>query len=45
MALTINTNIGAMIAANQLNKLNTEYQSLQEQATTGKRINSAKDDR
>lgn len=44
MALTINTNIGAAIASNQLNKLNSDYQNLQEQATTGKRINRAADD-
>jgi len=42
--LTVNTNIGAMIASNQLNTLNNEYGKLQEQATTGKRINSASDD-
>lgn len=44
MALTINTNIGATIAANSLNQLNQEYQKLQEQSTTGKRINKAADD-
>ena len=42
--LTVNTNMGALIAANQLNRLNGEYEGLKEQATTGKRINSAKDD-
>ena len=42
--LSINTNIGAMIAANQLNSVNKTYEDLQLQATTGKRINSAKDD-
>lgn len=42
--LSVNTNIGSMIAANQLNKLNTQSNKLQEQATTGKRINSASDD-
>ena len=44
MTLSINTNIGASIAANQLNKLNNQANVLSEQATTGKRINSAKDD-
>ena len=42
--LTVNTNIGSIIATNQLNSLNRDYQNLQEQATTGKRINHAKDD-
>jgi flagellin len=42
--LSINTNIGATIAANQLNALNTRSEKLSEQATTGKRINSASDD-
>ena len=42
--LSINTNIGSMIASNQLNQLNKTYETLQEQATTGKRINSASDD-
>lgn len=42
--LSINTNIGSMIAANQLNNLNTQSQKLSEQATTGKRINHASDD-
>jgi len=44
MTLSINTNIGSVIAGNQLNKLNNEYGSLQEQATTGKKINRAADD-
>jgi flagellin len=44
MALTINTNIGSLIAANQLNQLNKQSERLSEQATTGRRINSSKDD-
>ena len=42
--LSINTNIGAAIASNQLNRLNRQAERLSEQATTGKRINSAQDD-
>lgn len=42
--LTINTNMGAQIASNQLSKLNDQSLDLQKQATTGKRINSASDD-
>jgi flagellin len=42
--LSINTNVGSMIAANQLNMLNNQSQKLAEQATTGKRINSSSDD-
>lgn len=42
--LSVNTNMGALIAANQLNNLNNDYNKIQEQATTGKRINSAADD-
>jgi flagellin len=42
--LSINTNIGSIIAANQLTGLNNQAQKLSEQATTGKRINSASDD-
>lgn len=42
--LSINTNIGASIAANQLNRLNKESETLNQQATTSKRINSSKDD-
>ena len=44
MSLTVNTNIGAMIAGNELTRINNSYEKLQEQATTGKRINSASDD-
>lgn len=44
MALTINTNVGAAIAANNLNGLNNQFEKLQEQSTTGKRINKAADD-
>jgi flagellin len=42
--LSINTNIGSIIASNQLNRLNQENEKLSTQATTGKRINSSKDD-
>lgn len=42
--LSINTNIGSTIAANQLNRLNQESEKLSTQATTGRRINSSKDD-
>jgi flagellin len=42
--LSINTNVGSMIAANQLNMLNNQSQKLAEQATTGKRINNSSDD-
>jgi flagellin len=44
MALTINTNIGSLIAANQLNQLNKQGDRLAEQATTGKRIRNSSDD-
>lgn len=42
--LSINTNIGSMIAATQLNHLNNIATRLSEQATTGKRINHSSDD-
>jgi flagellin len=42
--LSINTNIGSIIAANQLNRLNTESEKLNVMTTTGKRISSASDD-
>jgi flagellin len=42
--LSINTNMGSIIAANQLNSLNKISEKLSEQATTGKRINKSSDD-
>jgi flagellin len=40
---SVNTNVGAMIALQQLNRTNTELQEVQSRINTGKRINSAKD--
>ncbi len=44
MAITVNTNVSALIAQNNLLKSNTSLNSTLQQLSTGLRINSAKDD-
>src|SRR4249920_3699005 len=43
MANSVNTNVGAMVALQNLNQTNNELQVTQARINTGKRINSAKD--
>ncbi len=44
MVLSVNTNMGAMIALQHLNKTNTDMESTQLAITTGLRVNGPKDD-
>jgi flagellin len=44
MAMSINTNVGAMIALQNLNRSNSELEKTQLHITTGLRINGPKDD-
>ena len=43
MALSVNTNVGAMIALQNLNKTNSELQTIQNRINTGLSVSSAKD--
>ena len=43
MTNSVNTNIGAMVALQNLNATNTELQTTQARINTGRRINNAKD--
>ena len=42
--LTVNTNVGAMIALQYLNKTNAQLQETQNAVNTGLKVSSAKDD-
>ena len=44
MAISVNTNVGAMTALQNLNKINSDMETTQMRITTGLRVNSAKDD-
>ena len=43
MVNSVNTNAGALIALQNLNKTNTELSEVQNRINTGKKINTAKD--
>jgi flagellin len=44
MAMSVNTNVGAMVALQSLNKTNNELETVQSRINTGLRVASAKDD-
>src|ERR1043165_5006253 len=43
MATSVNTNVGALVALQNLNQTNSDLQVTQGRINTGKRVNSAKD--
>uniref|UniRef100_UPI00068BAD84 flagellin n=1 Tax=Fodinicurvata fenggangensis TaxID=1121830 RepID=UPI00068BAD84 len=44
MANSINTNVGAMVALNNLNKVSSEMETIQNRISTGLRVSRAQDD-